>query len=312
METTHIAETARPYLAQFDEIGPGLPGARTWLGALRRDAIARFAETGPPNARMEDWRFTDLRRLTRTTFAAAAAAPAPDLDWIAPWYLDGPCHRLVFINGRFEPRHSDIGALPPGVRLQPFAEAVSDQPGLLETDLARGSERADGSLVDLNTAMMRDGLVLRLDAGVRLDAPVQLVHVAVAPGDPVAVHPRVLVAAGDGSRASVFETYLGIGDRAYWTNAVAEIFVGPDASVSHVKLQQEGAGGFHTGFSRRPRPGVSPERVVFCKPSGKIRRSTALFSTSSILRTIGLSECVAKVKASPVRSARPVRPMRWV
>ena len=68
------------------------------------------------------------------------------------------------------------------------------------------------------------------------------------------------------------------------------------------------------GRPRRERPwwGVSPELFGFGKTSGKFRRSTAFFSTLSILRTMGSSLCVAKVKASPVRSARPVRPIRWV
>jgi Fe-S cluster assembly protein SufD len=58
------------------------------------------------------------------------------------------------------------------------------------------------------------------------------------------------VVAADGARASVFETYLGVADRAYWTNAVAEIVVGRDAEIAHVKLQREGEEGYHTGFSR--------------------------------------------------------------
>ncbi len=249
-EMATIDQATAPYLAQFAAAEPSLPGAQApWLGKRRRHAIARFAETGLPNSRMEDWRFTDLRRMARTTFADAQAGPAPDLDWIAPWYLDGPCHRLVFANGRFVSHYSDIGALPPGVRLQPLAEAVSDEPGLWESDFAGGSDRDDGSLVDLNTALMRDGLALRLDRGVALDAPVQLIHVAVAPGDPMALHPRVLVVAEDGSRASVFETYLGVGNRPYWTNAVAEITIGRDSEIAHLKLQQESAAGYHTGFN---------------------------------------------------------------
>ncbi len=247
-DVTPINEAAAPYLAQFAEVRLG--ATPSWLGALRDHAIERFAETGIPTPRMEDWRFTDLRRMARTSFAVPRTEPAPDLDWIAPWYIDGPCHRLVFVNGRFAPDYSDIGELPPGVRLRPLADAISDDPGLLASDLGKCADRHDGALVDLNTAMMRDGLVLRLDRGAVLDAPVQLVHVAVAPGEPIAVHPRVLIVAAEGSRASVFETYLGVAGGTYWTNAVAEIAVGPDAAVAHVKLQQESTTAFHTGFSR--------------------------------------------------------------
>ena len=75
-----IGETAAPYLAQFSEIEASLPGAGApWLGELRRDAIARFAEAGLPTSRLEDWRFTDLRRMTRTTYAdSQPGIPAED------------------------------------------------------------------------------------------------------------------------------------------------------------------------------------------------------------------------------------------
>ena len=38
MATSQAAEAALPYLAEFDEIGAGLPGASVpWLGGLRRE-----------------------------------------------------------------------------------------------------------------------------------------------------------------------------------------------------------------------------------------------------------------------------------
>ena len=250
-QVTPVDQAAAPYLAQFAAAKSALPGARApWLGALREEAMGRFAETGLPTSRMEDWRFTDLRRLARTAFAVPGPSASAELDWITPWYLDGPCHRLVFANGRFAPTYSDIGELPPGVRLQPLADAVADESANLEPEFAAICDRQDGSLIDLNTAMMRDGMVLRLDRGVTLDAPVHLIHVTVSPNQPIAVHPRILIAAADGSRASVFETYLGVAGQSYWTNAVADIAIGPDASIAHFKLQQEGSAGYHTGYNR--------------------------------------------------------------
>ena len=246
---TPISEAAAPYVAQFAAAKAGLPGA-PWLGALREQAIERFAETGLPTSRTEDWRFTDLRRLARASFALADTESAPALDWVAPWYLDGPCHRLVFANGRFVPGHSSIGELPDGVRLEPLAGAIAAKSDTLESEFGARADDGAASLVDLNTAMMRDGVVLRLDRGVALETPVQIVHVADAAGGPVALYPRVIIAAADGSRASVYETFLGAGDRPYWTNAVSDITIGRDAEITVRKLQQESLASFHTGFNR--------------------------------------------------------------
>jgi Fe-S cluster assembly protein SufD len=54
-----------------------------------------------------------------------------------------------------------------------------------------------------------------------------------------------LIVAGEASEATVIESYASADDATSFTNAVSEIVVGPHASVTHYKLQQEGARAFH-------------------------------------------------------------------
>ena len=250
---TMASETATmaPYLDRFAAIGPSLPGATSpWLAALRHDAIERFKEIGFPTPRLEAWKYTDLRRMLRTEFALASNSPtalaAPQLD---TWLLAGTPHLLVFIDGVFAPAHSAIGALPSGVRLEPLGAVLATDPAALEQHLGRIVGLKTAATASLNTAFMGDGAVLRLDPGAVIEHPVQLLFVSTGGASTVA-YPRNLVVAGEGSRATIVETYAGIDASAGWTNAVTEITVGPGAALQHFKLQQSAAESYHTGLTR--------------------------------------------------------------
>ena len=90
------------YLEHFADLEKTrFAGVPTWLHTIRAVAMDRFAEFGFPTTRDEEWRFTNVAPLLRVPFRPADVFDfSPDtLDRIAPEV--GPCHRLVFVNGRF-------------------------------------------------------------------------------------------------------------------------------------------------------------------------------------------------------------------
>jgi Fe-S cluster assembly protein SufD len=93
---------------------------------------------------------------------------------------------------------------------------------------------------------VQDGGFIYVPAGVELAAPVQLLYLSVPGSEPVVSHPRTLVMLDRLARASVVETYAGLGDGVYWTNAVTELVVADGARVDCYRVQREGAGAYHT------------------------------------------------------------------
>src|SRR5438094_9272564 len=77
--STMIAGTDR-YLAEFESLERGAHESPAWLAALRREAMARFAERGFPTTRDEDWRYTNLAPLAATPFRAAGAVASLNLS----------------------------------------------------------------------------------------------------------------------------------------------------------------------------------------------------------------------------------------
>ncbi|MFQ5724054.1 MAG: Fe-S cluster assembly protein SufD [Terriglobia bacterium] len=238
------------FLSHFARLRPQLPGGgQAWLERLRQEAIDRFAEFGFPTSRLENWKFTNVLPLARTAFQPAA--PTRDgltrekLGQFPLGRLDAA--RLVFVNGRFAAELSSFEGLPKGARVGSLAAALEEGNAQLEEHLGRYAayQPPDRAFVALNTAFLNDGAFLEIPQGALLEKPIHLVFVSVSEAQPVFSQPRNLILVGAGAQAALLETYLGLGDGPYFTNAVTEIVAAENSIVDHYKFQLESEDAFH-------------------------------------------------------------------
>jgi Fe-S cluster assembly protein SufD len=130
--------------------------------------------------------------------------------------------------------------------------------GLVEPFLARLANPADRAFTALNTAFLRDGLFLHLPDESVVPEPIHLLFVtqpapASAGGAAIMTHPRNLIVAGPGSRASLVESYVGPQESeqtAGFTNAVTEISLARNAVLDHYSLQRHGQAAFHVATTQ--------------------------------------------------------------
>lgn len=228
------------YRTDFQRMGSGLPGQFPWVKDLRTKGLDGFVKAGFPTRRNEDWKYTDVRGIEQRSFAPARMEPALDLDALAP-YLLADAERLVFVDGCFAAHLSTPGT----AGLTNMAAALEAGTEALQGYFGRYAIADGPGFVGLNTAFMADGAYLHLGRGLIVERPIHLLYVSTGAADIVA-HVRNLIVAEEGSRAVVVESYVALGDRAYWTNAVTEVVVGRNAAVEHYKLEQESEQSYHT------------------------------------------------------------------
>jgi Fe-S cluster assembly protein SufD len=89
----------------------------------------------------------------------------------------------------------------------------------------------------LNLALFEDGACIELAPGTRLERPIHLVFAHVGDRAPTAVHPRVYLVAGAGSRACLVEHHVGLAGSAGLVNAASELWLSAAAELDHVVLQ---------------------------------------------------------------------------
>jgi Fe-S cluster assembly protein SufD len=219
-----------PWLADFGRLGSSLPG----FAELRRRAIDRFAALGFPSGREEAWRFTDVAPIAETAFRPAGATANP-AQFAA--LAKGPLRecQVAFVDGRFAPAFTKI---PPGLEAGSLA-------GREDLPLGRLAAFADHPFAALNTAFFQDGAFVRLPRGAALERPLHLLFLSSFHGEPYVTHPRILVAAEEGARATLVVSFLGPAGGTYLTNAVTEVELADGAALDYVKVQRESRSAFH-------------------------------------------------------------------
>lgn len=235
------------YLSEYERSTP-VPDLY-WLAEQQRAAVEAFSRSGFPTLRHEEWKYTDVRPITRRQFSTpAAAAAGPDQTLIDDArFPDLNCHELVFHDGRFLPEQSSLGDLPAGMIIQPLAEALRENPALLEENLNHILDTDKNAFTALNTAFMNGGALIHIPAGTTVDKPIHLVFLSGAMGRTTVTHPRNLIIVGANAGATVVESFSGDNEAEYLTNSATELLLKRGAQLRHYKIQQEGAAAFHVG-----------------------------------------------------------------
>ncbi len=243
-----------------------------WLPELRRAAMDQFSRIGFPTSRDEEWRFTPIGPIAQREFEPSPpgsvdrAALVPFLFGHAEW------PQLVFVNGRFASELSSVPANQAGVRIGSLAAALKTDPRFVQSHLTRYARPDTTAFTALNTALMRDGAFVHVPADVSLDLPVHALFVT-TPGSAGAAHPRNLIVVERGARASVVESYVGLGgEGAYFTNAVTEVYSGEGAWTEHTRLQREADRAYHVGLTQVDQARGSHYRSFTLAMGGAISR----------------------------------------
>jgi len=245
---TLAAATRERYLAAYDRVTGNGRRRPAWLRRLRGEAMDRFLGAGFPDAKHEDWKYTNLAALEGGEFEPAPhrGAPSPDdVSRYRPGEMEGRV--LVFVDGRYRRELSTQGALPHGAHIGSLAEALS---GEIDGLVPYFTPTPVNAFTDLNTMLMEDGAFIHLGRNVEVAEPVHLLFLPSASGRAAMSHPRNLVVAGENSRVAIVERYAGGGDAGHFTNAVTDIVAGPNAAVSHFRIQEESASAFHVATLR--------------------------------------------------------------
>ncbi len=222
-----------------------------WLKGFRRAAFQRVSERGFPTVKDEAWKYTPVGRILSVAFEPAEASASCRLSSAEIDQLAGDLGgaRLVFVNGYFSPQCSSLEKLPQGVKVKSLASALAEEGESLEALLSRPFGEQTHAFTALNAACAEDGAFVQIPANTVIEEPIHLVFLsdpgAALPAGPVVSHPRTLVLAGPGSRVTIVETYVGILDEVYLTNAVTEVVLEEGAAVEHYKVQNETETAFH-------------------------------------------------------------------
>lgn len=248
--TAPVSDSRPLYLDAIRAQRVALPGqAVPAVRVLREQGLARFAELGFPTTRLEDWKYTNVSAIAGQLFKPVngALSNVSSGQLQSHLFADLLAHRLVFVNGRYAPALSSVGALPTGVTVGSLAEILATRPAIVEPHLGKIAPTGTNGFTALNAALFADGACVHLARGAVVEQPIYVVYVTTGDAESVMTAPRNLVALEESAQATVIEQYLALGDARYLTNVVTEAALGANSRLEQYRLQQESAKSYHIG-----------------------------------------------------------------
>ncbi len=219
-----------------------LPGD-AGVQALRQQAVDTFTRTGLPGRRDEDWKYTDISRITGTLGETWWLPMPTEISVTEISDIEGlDAYRIVFVAGVFQPESSN---LPDTIQLKPLSALLTegaDEPSHCLFKLDESAPLFNGFLAT-NSALASDGLCACIGKNIKLDRPLYVVHV----GNNTA-HVLNGLMLGQGAEVTLIEHFVG-GDSAGagLSNIATYLRLQDNASLTHYRLQMESAKQFHIG-----------------------------------------------------------------
>ncbi|SFK01594.1 Fe-S cluster assembly protein SufD [Methylocapsa palsarum] len=200
-----------------------------WLGALREQARTLFASSGLPTRHVESWKYSDLARALEINVESPVPTdPAP--------LLPG-AHAVLFENGALNEAKSNLSAFG----ATSLRAVLADPAANLAGEIGRVNPQADHALLNINTALMEDGIVVRAPANTSISAPIHVMYDwrGEAARAPEGGHLRLLIVLEEGASATLVESHAG---SPGFSTIVTEVRLARNARLTHVRLEQLGAG----------------------------------------------------------------------
>ncbi len=219
-------------------IAPLLAGGPDW-SRRRGQALKTLLGRGLPDRRDENWKYLDHARIAEYPFDPAERVAVHPGQLAARALPIAGARRLVLVDGRFDASLSDADA-GDGLEIESLDSLIARDPAAALTLLRVPGEDADDRFALLADAFIADGAMIRVVAGACPTRPLWLMHVSTAAA-PATHQSRIVIDVAAGARLVLIEHFIALGSAAVLGNLAAELTVGVDAKVTHVRLHQHGA-----------------------------------------------------------------------
>ncbi|HXV28267.1 MAG TPA: Fe-S cluster assembly protein SufD [bacterium] len=269
-------EKSDEYRTAFQSLMKGnLSKQFPWLHPVREKAIQSFLETGFPTLRDEDWKYTSVEAISKSSFRFEFQPSSSEIDFkkIEPFLFANPhSPRLVFVNGFFCKELSVIPDAFHRLKIGNWASQPQETSESLRRELGRWVDYTRNGFTALNMAFMTDGVRIDLPKGTTLNEPLEVLHV-IDSREALAIHPRNLIVLNEGSRASIIETFVTLEGPGVLSNSVSEIVLEKGSALDYYLIQRQNPLDFHINTTKVIAKQSSSLKSFYLTLGGKLVRN---------------------------------------
>lgn len=243
MESISLNENINSYIEGYKHLQERSKfNKKQWISETKNRAINDFGDAGFPSLRHEDWRFTNLMPLVKTTYKLRNGTikdADSKIDISSLLVPDVKSSVLVFLDGKYEERLSKILKHNKSIVIKNLSGALEENEEIVKNYIFKNSATKDESFTALNTAYFEDGAFIYIPGNTNLNELIQVLYLSSDTGDCHLYNPRNLYVIGDNSRAQIMEYYYSPGNGKYFSNTVTEVNLGENSMLDHYFIEAE-------------------------------------------------------------------------
>mgnify|MGYP005849020787 FL=1 len=235
------------FISNYKTFENSLNGEKTTpFHQIRKEALSRFSGMNLPTTKDEEWKYTNIATIIKHNFSVIPPKTDLSTEEVNKFLFDKlEHHLLVFVNGEFRNDLSRLNDLPSSVEIGSLSDAIKKNHPALIKHFGKYAEDSNNLFTALNSAYTKDGAFVFVPKNKIVEDPIHIIFINKPTQDKFITQPRNLFIAEDNSKVTIIEHYTSIGDGIYLNNTVTEMFVGENANLDHIKLQEESKKSFH-------------------------------------------------------------------
>ena len=205
---------------------------------IRELAISRLKDLDFPTNKMEDWKYTNVRSISKSSFKPQNFVNLDTKKIESNFIPNLDAFRLVFINGIFSEKYSSTnGIADENIVLTNLNDAKKNNTAILAEYYNRVAVDHASFFVNLSNAYGQDGAFVQILKNTKVSKAIHILHLI--EGDDVCSMPRNVIISEKNSEANIIITYASLDAQNSFVNSVSEIFLMDGANLDLDIIQNE-------------------------------------------------------------------------
>ena len=211
----------------------------SYVHDIRTQAIKKFEEEGFPTKRLENWKYTSLKKILQHDYKLfPSKSKALEFKDIESFLInDIESYKIIFVDGKYCSHLSETTHDGMDICILSSALTQSKYDLVIENYFDKIAKK-DG-ITSLNTAFSSEGSFIHIPKNIQVDKPIQIIYFSTGKNESVLYQPRNLVVVDENSQVEIIEKYHSLNDNSVLVNTVTEIYADKKSNVKHYKIQND-------------------------------------------------------------------------
>lgn len=224
-----------------DNRGKLFSSSPDFVNKLRDKALESFKMNRLPGVKSEEYKYLNIEKLLNKDIRHAIEPKNIEFEVDDIFSCDIPeldTRAILVLNGFYLSQGELLTKMDNGAIIGSLKAAMHEYPELVKKHFASYANFEKDALCSLNTAFAQDGVFLYVPENVKVEQPLQIIHLLLS-DEPLMVQHRNLFILEKNAEVQVLICDHTLSTDEYITNSVTEIYAGENAKIDFSRIQNE-------------------------------------------------------------------------